>query len=250
MRRSHLTNRTAPIVGEPRLLRDESDPVHAFLSSRWARVGAAATGAALLATRLTGAAAAYDDGAASKWMADSAGDGQGAYWWDAQSKDKPQANSPRGDDKKDDKSDKGNTQAENPQQAKPPSQPIAQTIDASKAAEQPKAQSQPSDNKKDDGPRENTQGKSPSNPDGGGADSPFDKRDAPANTQGDEDRDGNNGGGNDDDCSDDNNGNGPKNCDDVEKPQKIATANAGRHADAGRHRDARCHADVDRHRGR
>lgn len=57
---------------------------------------------------------------------------------------------------------------------------------------------------------ENTQGKSKSNPDGGGVDKPNAASGQAAKTQGQSDFDGNNGSGNDTDHEDDNNGKCPK----------------------------------------
>jgi hypothetical protein len=278
----------APIIREPRSSRDDRDPVHSFLRSRAARIGAAATGAALLATRLSGIAAAYDDGGgAAKWMADD-GHGHGAFWWDAADKKNDNKQSNNNQKKNDDRSHGGQKNADKPQQPAKPQQQAnndrrdrdddsgerkrteerqrnaenekrehearehaaeearkdearkqaarewAAKVEAEKRAraeheskqrEHEQAAAKQHKNDGSDGGQkshgggqtvsnkdENTQGKSHSNPDGGGVDKPFPADGQPAKSQGKGDHDGNNGSGNDDDCSDDNNGNGPKHC--------------------------------------
>jgi hypothetical protein len=219
---SRVTRDTTPTIRQPRSRTDGADAIQTFLSSRWTRVGAAATGAALLATLITGAVAAYDDRAASRWTAAGEGGAHAAYSWNATDDDKGsgKANQPRPDDKKDDRSDNGN------KPANPPSASEGSTNNAERerdtAPEPPKREPQTS--KANDPPKENTQGKSGSNPDGGGYDKPPSLIPPGGTTQGDEDRDGNNGSGNDEDCSDDNNGRGPKGCDDVDHSKKTPAA--------------------------
>ncbi|HVM08981.1 MAG TPA: hypothetical protein VM345_10980 [Acidimicrobiales bacterium] len=74
-----------------------------------------------------------------------------------------------------------------------------------------------------------TQGRSESNPDGGGVDKPYAAAGQPAESQGDGDYDGNNGCGNDADFADDNNGNcgGLKKGHSKEKPAPPTGGNNG-----------------------